>query len=45
MGNKLIFSYDTWKRERLSLSVFVGTEDIGVHVVHISRVIIAYTLE
>ena len=33
------------KRERLSLSVFLGTEDIGIHIVHISRVIITYTLE
>ena len=31
--------------ERLSLSAFLGTEDIGVHVVHISRVVITYTLE
>ena len=33
------------ERERLSLSAFLGTEDIGVHIVHISRVIITYTLE
>ena len=30
---------------RLSLSAFLGTEDIKVHIVHISRVIISYTLE
>ena len=38
-----------WKRERererLSLSAFLRTEDIGVHIVHISRLIITYTLE
>ena len=34
-----------WERERLSLSAFVRTEDIGVHIVHISRLIITYTLE
>ena len=33
------------ERERLSLSVFLRTEDIGVHIVHISRLIITYTLE
>ena len=33
------------ERERLSLSAFWGTEDIGVHTVNISRVIITYTLE
>ena len=33
------------EREILSLSAFWGTEDIGVHIVHISRVIITYTLE
>ena len=33
------------ERKRLSLSAFLGTEDIGVHIVHISRVIITYTLE
>ena len=33
------------ERERLSLSAFLGTEDIGVHIVHINRVIITYTLE
>ena len=32
-------------REWLSLTAFLGTADIRVHVVHISRVIIAYTLE
>ena len=31
--------------ERLSLSAFWGTEDIRVHIVHISHVIITYTLE
>ena len=33
------------ERERLSLSAFLRTEDIGVHIVHISRLIITYTLE
>ena len=33
------------ERERLSLSAFLVTEDIRVHIVHISRVIITYTLE
>ena len=32
------------ERERLSLSAFLRTEDIGVHIVHISRLIITYTL-
>ena len=31
------------ERERLSLSAFLRTEDIGVHIVHISRLIITYT--
>ena len=34
-----------FKRERLNLSAFLGTEDIAVHIVHISRLIITYTLE
>ena len=33
------------ERERLNLSGFLGTEDTGVHIVHISCVIITYTLE
>ena len=33
------------EREILSLSAFLGTEDIGVHIVHISRIIITYILE
>ena len=33
------------ERERLSLSDFLGTEDIVVHIVHTSHVIITYTLE
>ena len=33
------------ERERLSLSAFLRTEDIGVHIVHISRLIITYILE
>ena len=33
------------ERERLSLSAFLRTEDIRVHIVHISRLIITYTLE
>ena len=43
-----IFQYwRAWERERerLSLSAFLGTKDIGVHIVHISRVTITYTLE
>ena len=35
----------TWEREILSLSAFLGTEDIAVHIVHKSRLIITYTLE
>ena len=38
-------NYKVPERERLSLSAFLRTEDIGVHIVHISRVIITYTLE
>ena len=33
------------ERGRLSLSAFLRTEDIGVHIVHISRLIITDTLE
>ena len=33
------------ERERLSLSAFLGTEDIVVHIVHTSHVIKTYTLE
>ena len=33
------------QRERLSLLTFLGTEDTGVHIVHISHVIITYTLK
>ena len=33
------------ERERFSLSTFLRTEDIRVHIVHISRLIITYTLE
>ena len=40
-GNKV----NSRERERLSLSAFLRTEDIGVHIVHISRLIITYTLE
>ena len=36
---------DKRERERLSLSAFLRTEDIVVHIVHISRLIITYTLE
>ena len=43
MGN--VSNFGERERERLSLSAFWGTEDIGVHIVHISRVIITYTLE
>ena len=31
--------------EGLSLTAFLGTVDSEVHIVHISRVIVAYTLE
>ena len=33
------------ERERLSLSAFLRTEDIRVHIVHISHLIITYILE
>ena len=33
------------EREILSLSAFLRTEDIGVHIVHISRLTVTYTLE
>ena len=33
------------ERERLSLSAFLRTEDIEVHIVHISRLIITYTVK
>ena len=39
----IVNCYTCSMRERLSLSAFWGTEDIGVHIVHISRVIITYT--
>ena len=39
--NKLIQIVSEW----LSLTAIFGTEDIGVHIVHASRVIITYTLE
>ena len=38
-------TYRGRERKRLSLSAFLVREDIGVHIVHISRVIITYTLE
>ena len=46
-GDNLLKSIfmDDRGRERLSLSAFLRTEDIGDHIVHISRVIITYTLE
>ena len=34
-----------WMSEWLSLTAFMGTVDIRVHLVHTGRVIIAYTLE
>ena len=40
-----IETFTSRKRERLSLSAFLGTEDTEVHIVHISRIIITYTLE
>ena len=33
------------ERESVCLSAFLGTEDIRVHIVHINRLIITYTLE
>ena len=39
------FWVSEWVSEWLSLTAFLGTEDIGVHVVYTSRVFIAYTLE
>ena len=33
------------KEERLSLSAFLGTEEIAVHIVHIRHLIVTYTLE
>ena len=36
---------DERERERLSLSAFLRTVEIGVHIVHISCLIITYTLE
>ena len=38
-------NFEAREREKLSLSAFLRTEDIGVHIVHISRLIITYTLE
>ena len=40
-----MYSWYERERERLSLSAFLRTEDIRVHKVHISRLIITYTLE
>ena len=40
-----LFKENKREREILSLSVFLRTEDIGVYIVHISRLIITYTLE
>ena len=34
-----------WVSEWLNLAAFLGTVDSEVHIVHISRVITAYTLE
>ena len=34
-----------WVSEWLSLMAFLGTADTGVHMVHTSHVILAYTLE
>ena len=45
MQTKLWNIISTGERERLSLSAFLRTEDTGVHIVHISRLIITYTLE
>ena len=38
-------AFQVGDRDRLSLSAFLGTKDIGVHIVHISLEIITYTLE
>ena len=51
MGQAWAFyrEFTATERERegggLSLSAFLGTEDIGVHIVHISRAIVTYALE
>ena len=42
VGKNLNFGRER-AREILSLSAFLGTEDIGVHIVYLSRVIITYT--
>ena len=42
---KISSNSESRERERLSLSAFLRTEDIGVHIVHISCLIITYTLE
>ena len=36
---------DQWVSEWFDLTTFLGTADSKVHIVHISHVIIAYTLE
>ena len=41
---KIMFNCST-ERERLSLSAFLETEDIGIHIVHMPLLIITYTLE
>ena len=42
---KILQSSSRRERERLTLSAFLRTEDIGVHIVHISHLIMTYTLE
>ena len=45
-GNNTTFSFKSCGRERqIKFISLLGTEDIGVHIVHISCVIITYTLE
>ena len=43
--NGYMITYPCWASEWLSLTAFLGTVDIGVHIVHLSGVIVAYTLE
>ena len=45
MPNDFLWQASEWVGEGLSLTAFFGTADIGVHVVHTSRVITTYTLE
>ena len=40
-----LWNCSQWVSEWLSSTAFLGTADIGVHIVHTSTVIIAFTLE